>query len=451
MMLIVVWFNVGKLRPHRAATFFRYAQGGDLVAMRWKNIWNNSKRYNRAGTSSSFIAETREIPEKGKKGSLENDFSEAIKQEQFTIHYQPIIHLSTNKILAAEALIRWDHPTKGILLPQDFIPIAEQTEYITAMGDLVLNQVCRDYKRWKSKGLSDIRISINISSMQFLQDNFVENIGKVVKGYGLNPDFLIIEILERYAIDDYDLMVSNIQKLRRLGIQVALDDFGTGFSSLEYLSKLDVDIVKLDRYFVKSLPGNRTNVIIIENLIHLAGDLKLKVIAEGIETADQLAFLKKLNCYAGQGYLYCKPIPDADFCKLIARDTCYPSPEDGPHAYEKRSFFRIEFPLFLEASMTILKYNKKDVRVGSTRVLLKNMGGGGLCFLSDLHIPEKYDLLLRFTATILEKEIKLAGTIVWMKEIGSGLYQYGVRFKMDEEDRMDLIGLLNQFQVQIKE
>lgn len=244
---------------------------------------------------------------------LRNDIKHVLDKNQIEIDCQPIVKLTTGQILAGEALIRWKHPKFGKVMPNDFIEIAEETGFIINIGNWLLNQICKYYKRWQDNSYPAIKISLNYSGVQFYESNFVDNVLNTIASYGLKPDFLIMEITESILMKTSDKIISDIKKLQSHGIHIALDDFGTGFSSLAYLSSFPIDILKLDRSFIQKLNQDDANRIIVNSIIKMAQDLNIKLVAEGIENYYQLQQLQSLNCYTGQGYLYSRPIPIDDF------------------------------------------------------------------------------------------------------------------------------------------
>lgn len=255
---------------------------------------------------------------------LRNDLTRAIKNNQLRVYYQPLVSIKTNEILATEALIRWEHPQWGIVSPVEFISMAEETGYIINIGNWMFKEVCRNYKQWLDNGLANIKVSINFSSLQFFETNFVEDIINTIDEYGLNPSFLIVEITESILIEKADKVISDIKRLQSFGIQIALDDFGTGYSSLAYLSSFNIDILKIDGSFIKNININETSTIIIKHIIKMAQDLKIKLVAEHIETWEQLSFLKELKCYMGQGYIFSKPVSLKMFEKILVKEKCKP-------------------------------------------------------------------------------------------------------------------------------
>lgn len=384
---------------------------------------------------------------------LRNDLQKAIEKDQFKVYYQPQVNLKTNEILAAEALVRWEHPTWGLIFPNEFIPLAEETGVSINLGKWILREVCRNYKQWLKDGLPNIKMAINYSSIQFYENNFVDNIKEVIDEFELDPKFLIIEVTENVLMNNLEQVISYMKKLQDLGIQVALDDFGTGFSSLSYLNTFSVDILKVDRSFIMDIPLNKTNTKITKSIINLAQSLEIKVVTEGIENWDQLSYLKKINCCVGQGFLYSKAIPLKEFEKILAKKECKPTiVNDSKIDFfeEKRKFFRIDFSNLLEADMTILRFDGRDVKVGNTKVVIKNIGAGGLRFISNIRLPITQNIVLQFKTEVLEEIIDVYGYAVWIKEVNCNLYQYGIQFTLDENERAVLIRLLNTFQIKMK-
>ncbi|HHY83085.1 MAG TPA: EAL domain-containing protein [Clostridiales bacterium] len=381
---------------------------------------------------------------------LRSDIARAISANQFKVYYQPEVDLQTNEIFAAEAFVRWEHPEFGTLLPREFITIAEESDFMLEMGDWILNEICRHYSEWLNEGLPPIKIAVNYSSVQFFQKNFVDNIQKITAQHNLNPDFIVLEILERVSINDFSIVKSSIDKLHEVGVKVALDDFGTGFSSLEYLCKLNIDILKIDQLFINTIPYDRKNSIIIETIVNLAHKLGMKTIAEGVETLEQLNYLKAIGCQAGQGYFFSRPVPSSEYKKLLIDKFINLNDNQQPAEVfkEKRQYSRYRFPLYLEASMTILKYLGQDVHFGSTLVLIQDISAGGLCFFSTLCLPVRNSLLIQFSTTLLGKHVEFHGVPVWRKEVKENLYKYGVSFKISEKKRKQLIDFINQLELQ---
>lgn len=245
---------------------------------------------------------------------LANSLYKALNQDQFLLHYQPQLDLKTGQIVALEALIRWQHPEIGLVTPTQFIPLAEETGLITAIGTWVLQAACTQNRAWQTAGLPPMRISVNLSARQFQQPNLAKNIARVLAETGLEPRYLEVEITESIAMQNVDLTISVLQELQEMGVQIAIDDFGTGYSSLATLKRFPLHTLKVDREFVRDIINDPKDAAIIKSVVALGHGLELKVIAEGVETAEQLQFLSLVNCDGIQGYLFSKPLP----AKLVA-------------------------------------------------------------------------------------------------------------------------------------
>jgi EAL domain-containing protein (putative c-di-GMP-specific phosphodiesterase class I) len=233
--------------------------------------------------------------------ALAEELAGAAGRGELRVHYQPIVDIGTGTPSGFEALVRWQHPTRGLVPPLDFIPVAERTGLIYDIGLHVLDQACRD--------MVDVRqyISVNLSPRQLQRDTLIHDVLAVVRRTGIAPDRLVLEVTESAIVDDSAIGV--LTTLRGHGIRIAVDDFGTGYSSLHYLTRLPVDVLKIDRSFVAELDGTPTGAAIAEAVIRLAQVLRLRTIAEGIETPEQAAELVALGCHTGQGYLYAPPRP----------------------------------------------------------------------------------------------------------------------------------------------
>jgi len=332
--------------------------------------------------------------------------------------------------------------------------LAEETGCIIDIGKWVIRQVCGNYKRWQDSGLPPIKVVVNVSGIQLMESGFANKIKSVIDEYGLNPKFLIIEIAEDVLLKNTDTTISNIETLRSFGIEIALNSFGLGFSSFTYQNRLKIDIIKLNGSFLKGIPYNKVNSVIVESAIHLAQGLKIKMGVEGIETWDQLTYLKYLNCYAGQGNIFGQGVELEEIEKILARRICKPLMVSEKKAMlddQRRKLFRIDLPSPLESVLEVIEIDGKKVNVNSTKVLIKNIGPGGLCFVSNIKFPVKNDVVLQFTFQLLGQEIVVSGYIVWSKkEEEDNLYEYGIKFIMDESERASLIRILNQVQIKIR-
>jgi diguanylate cyclase (GGDEF)-like protein/PAS domain S-box-containing protein len=254
--------------------------------------------------------------------SMISELRQAISEQQFTLVYQPIVELSTNKTIKAEALIRWKHPEKGLIDPVDFIPITEETGMIVIIGDWVLKNAANQIAIWRKSISPDFQISVNTSPVQYQSSGFdFKDWSKLLSNLDLPGEAIIIEITEGLMMDVNNLVSEQLLEFRNMGIQVALDDFGTGYSSLSYLNKFDIDYIKIDQSFVKDLESENNNRELCEAIVVMAHKLNLKVIAEGVETETQKEILKCIGCDYGQGYLFSKPISAQAFEKYIGLES----------------------------------------------------------------------------------------------------------------------------------
>jgi len=250
---------------------------------------------------------------------LENNLYKALQREEFLLHYQPQIDLTTGQIVGIEALIRWQSIDQGLIRPDHFIPVAEETGLICQIGEWVLQTACTQNKIWQESGLPPIRLAVNLSARQFQQHDLVKTIAKVLSETGLDPEYLEIEITESTAIQDVDFTTTVLHSLRSMGIHISMDDFGTGYSSLWSLKRFPLDKLKIDRSFIHDFICHPKDGAIITAIIALGHALNLKVIAEGVETKEQLEFLRSVNCDGIQGYFFSPPLPTVAATELLLK------------------------------------------------------------------------------------------------------------------------------------
>ncbi|HXE40862.1 MAG TPA: bifunctional diguanylate cyclase/phosphodiesterase, partial [Azonexus sp.] len=251
--------------------------------------------------------------------SLESDLRLALARGEFLLHYQPQLDLRSGTIVGVEALIRWRHPTRGLVPPGDFIPIAEDSGMIAAIGDWVLEEACRQLKAWQVRGIAHIRMSINLSSGQFLDKTLPARIHQLLASNHLSADLLDLEVTESMSMASPDESISVMKTLRASGLTLSIDDFGTGYSSLAYLKLLPINTLKIDRSFVKDIESDPNDADICDVTVLLAHKLGLEVVAEGVETEAQRKFLLSIGCEKIQGYLISKPLP-ADQAEMFIRN-----------------------------------------------------------------------------------------------------------------------------------
>jgi diguanylate cyclase (GGDEF)-like protein/PAS domain S-box-containing protein len=250
---------------------------------------------------------------------IETDLRRAVKRSEFRLFYQPIVSLATGQIVGLEALVRWQHPERGMIAPMDFIPIAEETGLIVPIGQWVLTQACRQLLAWQQRGLvgTDGWVSVNLSARQLTQPDLVKQVEKTLWQTGLEPSCLKLEITESAVMENSERVVEVMHRLDALGVLLSMDDFGTGYSSLSYLHSFPFTSLKIDRSFINRMNGNEESFEIIKTIIALAQNLKMEVIAEGIETSEQIAHLQALNCQCGQGYYFSRPLDTQAIDQLL--------------------------------------------------------------------------------------------------------------------------------------
>lgn len=319
----VVTSSIGvSLFPEDGSDLDTLLRNADIAMYQAKNAGRNSVRFY-SGTMNIRSLERLE---------LENSLRYALQRDELELHYQPQIDIATQRMVGVEALIRWQHPDRGNIPPADFIPLAEESGLIGPLGEWVLERACRQIKHWQEHFDSELRVSVNLSSQQFLHGNIADLVLKIIFDTALNPASLNLELTETILMHDVEETISTLTRLRDAGVSLAMDDFGTGYSSLSYLKRLPLDTLKIDRSFVMDLENNSDDATICATIVAMAHNLGLKVIAEGVETQAQLDYLREQGCDEIQGFLISKPLPVAEFEKQFL--------EKSPvtvHAEETRS------------------------------------------------------------------------------------------------------------------
>ena len=248
---------------------------------------------------------------------LDNYMHQALENNEFILHYQPQVDISTGKIIGSEALIRWNNPKLGMISPDKFIPLAEENGLIVPIGDWVLHTACIQNKKWMDMGYDPIYISVNISAVQISQSDFIEKVSLILEETKLDPKYLELEITERIAMEDTETRITMLETLRGMGLRIALDDFGTGYSSLNYLRRFQITTLKIDQSFTKELASSTKDAAIVSTILAIGQNLNLTVTAEGVETKEQLEILREKKCDSMQGYLFSRPVPCDEFEELL--------------------------------------------------------------------------------------------------------------------------------------
>ncbi|TVY06697.1 putative bifunctional diguanylate cyclase/phosphodiesterase [Paenibacillus cremeus] len=293
--------------PNDAADSDTLLKNADIALYRSKEKGGNSYHYYQPDMNKRSIHRL----------NLEIQLRKALERNEFEVYYQPLIDLRNGMVFGMESLVRWNHPEWGLVSPAEFIPLAEETGLINPIGNWVLKQACEQNKVWQMMGYPPLVVSVNISAIQFHQVNFVQLVMDALHESGLAPDQLCLEITENIAMNNVPHIIDTMQRLRQLGVRISIDDFGTGYSSLSYLKRFRVHTLKIDQSFIRDVTSDEDNAAIVTALIAMSHRLKIKSLAEGVETKDQLEFLISHGCDEIQGYVFSKPIPASDFELLM--------------------------------------------------------------------------------------------------------------------------------------
>jgi diguanylate cyclase (GGDEF)-like protein len=289
-------------------------RGAEQLVARADEAMYHAKRHGRNTFKffdSSIMGFSRERLE------IEGELRAALAQGQLALHYQPKVDIGSGETRAVEALIRWNHPQRGCILPGEFIPIAEESGLILEIGDWVIREACRQARIWQISGMPFLRVAVNVSPLQFRQANFVKKLSAALLKHQLDPTYLEIELTEATLMSNAESSVALLKELSALGVVVAIDDFGTGYSSMSYLQRFPVDKLKIDRSFISDLATNPGDASIVRAIISLAHGLQLKVIAEGVESEEQLAILRRMGCDQYQGFFRSAAVPPTEVERLL--------------------------------------------------------------------------------------------------------------------------------------
>ncbi len=314
-----------------------------------------------------------------RRGVLEHELRRAIEQHELVVYYQPKVALATGRITSAEALVRWQHPERGLISPAEFIPVAEETGLIEPLTDWVLHTACAQTQAWHAAGLPPLTIAVNISARQFRENYLQQIVSQVLRSTGLAPGYLELEITESALMQDIDQAEALLHILKQSGVGIALDDFGTGYSSLSYLKRFPVDKLKLDYSFVSDITSNSDSAGIARAVLAMAHSLKLGVIAEGVETESQLAYLRRQGYDEIQGYLVSRPVPADAFSRLLAEGTL-------PDGFAHRSS-TVPDILIVDDDQQVARAMQRVFALHGLNAVAAASGGEALELLAQLEIP----------------------------------------------------------------
>jgi diguanylate cyclase (GGDEF)-like protein len=312
---IIVTVSIGiSIFPNDGADIETIVKNSDIAMYKSKSVGKNTFQYFNPAMNTSAL----------RRLSVENELRQALKRDEFVLYYQPVVDLRTGRIAGAEALLRWRHPQKGITAPQEFLPIAEEIGLINEIGARVFEIFKHDFNAWRENGLGGTHVALNVSPRQLSHKNILAMITKFVGELNIDPRQLTLELTENGILNNLDEANKTIELIKKIGVKISLDDFGSGYSSFVVLRRIPFDILKIDRSLVMKIPSDLRDATIVSSLIAIGSTMKLEVIAEGIETAEQLEFLKERGCERGQGYYFSVPLPEEEFAKLLKRQTLLP-------------------------------------------------------------------------------------------------------------------------------
>jgi diguanylate cyclase (GGDEF)-like protein len=311
--------SIGKYRLHITASIgiSTYPEGGEEAETLIKNADMAMYHAKENGRDNYQFFEKEMNSRAVARQSLEGELRYALERDELLLHFQPKINLKTGAITSVEALVRWQHPERGLLQPGQFLAVAEDSGLILGIGRWVLREACRQMRAWLDAGLSAVPVAVNISPREFRSADFFESVRAALKQTDLDPKFLELEITEAVLMQNAASTSSALAELKAIGVRLAVDDFGTGYSSLSYLTRFPIDALKLDQSFVRNINVNKNDAIVARTIITMGRSLKLTVIAEGVETKEQLAFLQAAGCDEAQGYYFSRPVAAEQFARLL--------------------------------------------------------------------------------------------------------------------------------------
>jgi EAL domain-containing protein (putative c-di-GMP-specific phosphodiesterase class I)/GGDEF domain-containing protein len=311
----------------------------------------------RNGVTVQYYCEELNI-KAAQRQSIETGLLRALDAGEFTLCYQPKMSIIDRTIIGMEALVRWSRPGLGMVLPSTFIPVAEESGLIVQLGAFVLREACRQNREWQDSGLPNLKVAVNLSPRQLSDDGFIPLVMGILEETGMDPCLLEFELTESSLIGDAETTIGKLRRLKELGISISVDDFGTGYSSLSYLKHLPIDTIKIDQSFVRDIVTDPDDAAIVSAIVAMAHALKLNVIAEGVETFQQLQFLHTCNCQQVQGYYFSRPLAPRQFVEFVVREVSLKQPvQQGSRSKVRDSRFKVQgsrFPVSSSAQLASL-------------------------------------------------------------------------------------------------
>ncbi|VVN85236.1 EAL domain-containing response regulator [Pseudomonas fluorescens] len=288
-------------------------------------LWLRVRNLLRLKTRGDWVSHSRELAQRPTgmnvhdlaRQDLENALRQAVEHHEFTLHYQPKVEVASGRLCALEALLRWERPDYGAVSPAVFVPILESLGLIVPVGRWVIDQVCRQIAEWQQGPIGPVEVSVNVSGHQLIEGDLIADIARLLKQHLVEPHWLEVELTEGSLMENTQHTIASLQRLHTMGVKISIDDFGTGYSSLAYLRRFPIDTLKIDIAFIREVTSNPQDAAITRTIIELAHSLNLRVVAEGVETQAQLAFLKEAGCDQIQGYLFSRPLPVETLERLL--------------------------------------------------------------------------------------------------------------------------------------
>ncbi|WP_042476215.1 EAL domain-containing protein [Bacillus ndiopicus] len=377
---------------------------------------------------------------------LEQDMRKAIIEQQFAVFYQPQVDTRKGLLTGARAFIRWHHPDWGLVMPDEFIPLAEENHLINPITDWLMEKVLQSMQAWQNEQIPLKPITISIPALRLLKKGFYNIVANLIEQYQIDPALLRFEISQSTFLHEEIRISKSIEDFKQLGIRVVVDDFGKGYSPLDYIRKIRPNILKINKVFVQNLfEENSIDDAIIKSTIYLAKSLGMEVIAEGVETAEQLEFLKQIECDYVQGYIFSKPAKESTFKAILK--TGYVIPKNKYKkavTVERRQYYRYRFPYTIIGSLTIAEFNGHAITVGKTPILIENISLGGIKILSNLKLPVNQDMKFNVTFNIMGEQFEIAGELRWWEEKMGDVFGYGIRFITNINVENRLASIINK-------
>ncbi|MEC1178956.1 EAL domain-containing protein [Metasolibacillus meyeri] len=380
-----------------------------------------------------------------KQYMLERDMRKAITEKQFAVFYQPQVDTRKGLLTGARAYIRWNHPDWGLVMPEEFLPLAEENHLINPITDWLLEKVLQSMQAWQEEQLLLKPITISIPALRLLKKGFYDLVTQLIEQYNINPALLRFEINQSTFLHE-NIISESIEDFKQLGIRIVVDDFGKGYSSLDYIRKIRPNVLKLNKVFIQNLfEENSIDDAIIKSIIYLAKSLTMEVIAEGVETVEQLEFLKQLECDYVQGHIFSKPAKESTFKAILKTGYVIPkSKYKRAVTVERRQYYRYRFSYPVLGFLTITEFNGHAITVGKTPILIENISLGGLKILSNLKLPVNQDMKFNVTFNIMGEHFEIAGELRWWEEKHGDVFGYGIRFIKNINVENRLASIINK-------